>query len=74
MKGASTSHAAEHFEENPLELFPKDTVDDKVDRTVDGDEEVIGLSEGMIQGAKMLKQGIKLMIETIKYIFSSPLL
>ena len=46
----------------------KKPLDDEVDRTVDGDEEVIGLSEGVIQGAKMLKQGIKLMIETIKYI------
>ena len=47
-KDPSTSHAAEHFEENPLELLPKDTVDDEVDRTVDGDEEVIGLGEGMV--------------------------
>ena len=53
-----TSHAAEHFEENPLELLPKDTVDDEVDRTVDGDEEIISLGEGMIQGTKMLKTRI----------------
>ena len=52
---ASACQAAEHLEENPLELLAKDAVDDEVNRTVDGDKKVVCLCERMVHAAKMLK-------------------
>ena len=45
-------------EEDPLELLPKDAVDDEVHRAVHGDEEVGGLGEGQEDLASMLKDNV----------------
>ena len=51
----STNEGAENTGELPLELVTKDTVDDEVDGTIEGDEEVVSLCESVENFAKMLK-------------------
>ena len=51
----STNEGAENTGERPLELVTKDTVDDEVDGTIEGDEEVVSLCESVENFAKVLK-------------------
>ena len=51
-------HRAQALQEDPLDLLPKDAVDDEVHRAVHGDEEVGGLGEGQEDLASMLKDNV----------------
>ena len=51
----STNKGAENTGEHPLELVTEDTVDDKVDGTVEGDEEIVSLCQSVENFAKVLK-------------------
>ena len=51
----STNEGAENTGEHPLELVTEDTVDDEVDGTVEGDEEIVSLCQRMENLAKVLK-------------------
>ena len=51
----SANQGAEKLGQHPLELVTEDAVDDEVDRTVDGDQEIVGLGESVVNTAKVLK-------------------
>ena len=51
----STNEGAENTGKHPLELVAEDTVDDEVDGTVEGDEEIVSLCQRMENLAKVLK-------------------
>jgi hypothetical protein len=50
-----TNKGAENTGEHPLELVTEDTVDDEVDGTVEGNEEIVSLCESVENLAKVLK-------------------
>ena len=51
----STNEGAENTAEHPSELVTEDTVDDKVDRTVEGDHEIVSLRQSVVDFSKVLK-------------------
>ena len=51
-------HAAHQAQEYPLELVSEDAVDDEVDGAVDGDQQVVGLGQGVVLVPEMLTMAI----------------
>ena len=51
----STNEGAENTAEHPSKLVTEDTVDDKVDRTVEGDHEIVSLRQSVVDFSKVLK-------------------
>ena len=50
--------AAHQAQEYPLELVSEDAVDDEVDGAVDGDQQVVGLGQGVVLVPEMLTMTI----------------
>ena len=51
-------HATHQAQEYPLELVSEDAVDDEVDGAVDGDQQVVGLGQGVVLVPEMLTMAI----------------
>ena len=55
MRGSASSKSTKKAEKYSFELVAEDAVDDEVNRTVNGDQEVISLCQRMILMSKMLQ-------------------
>ena len=57
--GSPAPHqTAQQTKEDPLELVSEDAVDDEVDGAVDGDQQVVGLGQGVVLVPEMLTMTI----------------
>ena len=55
MRGSAPNKSTKKAEKYSFELVAEDAVDDEVNRTVNGDQEVISLCQRMILMSKMLQ-------------------
>ena len=55
MRGCASNKSTKKAEKYSFELVAEDAVDDEVNRTVNGDQEVISLCQRMILMSKMLQ-------------------